>query len=395
MVPIGSYNDGDQSFAVAIQPNDGKILVAGYADILDKKTGDYYSDWAIVRLNPNGTPDTTFGGVGYVTTRLTPEIWLGQNEADAIVVQANGQIVVGGWLGGVSTNGTIQGLALVRYNANGSLDTTFGTGGEVINTGISYNNSAPMTMAIDGSGRIDVAGQSTVGAGGAIVDRYLANGTLDSTFGSGGVAGPPAASRHAANGVALQSTGNIVVYGLSNSASASAMLVRLNTDGSLDTTFGINGVYSESRMVSFDSIVIQPTDDDIVAVGAGLVNGQVDFDFWVTRVLADGSAYDSNFGANGLSEANFPLGSGPTSVVLDPSGRILVTGPVSHYNGKTYSYYFATARFLGNSSDVMTAPGNTAAPSTTNPPDSLLVSLALDEALFLDSLASHKRRLSV
>ena len=96
VVPIGSYNYGDEAFAVAVQPSDGKILVAGYADIYDSKHSEWYSDWAIVRLNTNGTLDKTFGGTGYVTTRLTPELWLGQNWAAAIDLQANGQIVVGG-----------------------------------------------------------------------------------------------------------------------------------------------------------------------------------------------------------------------------------------------------------------------------------------------------------
>ena len=161
------------------------------------------------------------------------------------------------------------------------------------------------------------------------VGAYLANGTLDSTFGTGGYSGPLPISN--AYGVALQSTGQIVVYGNNGSGTTEqATLVRLSTNGSLDTTFGTSGVYSDGRMTEFDSIVVQPTDNKIVAVGRAWINGQFDYNFWVTRVLADGSAYDSGFGTNGLSEANFnnsPYYSSPSSVALDSSARILVTGP--------------------------------------------------------------------
>ena len=346
VIPIAGENYGAQAYAVAIQP-DGKILVAGYAATYDKKEADYYSDWAIVRLNTNGSLDTSFGTKGCVTTRLTPDIWIGENWAASIDVQANGQILVGGWLGGYNerTSSGTQGLALVRYNANGSLDTSFGSGGEVIDTAMIYNSVGPMTMAIDSSGRIAVAGLNAATDSGAIVTRFLSNGTLDPTFGSGGMVNLP---QMYPNGVALQSTGQIMVYG-GSSTSSGAVMVRLNTNGSLDTTFGTDGVYSDPRLVTFRSVVIQPTNDEIVAVGVGIVIGEVDFNDWVTRVLANGSGYDPSFGSNGLSEANFNNSSGsyPTSVVLDASGNILVAGVAMHYNGSTWSYYFATARFLG------------------------------------------------
>ena len=173
---------------------------------------------------------------------------------------------MGGWLGGVSTSGTIQGLALVRYNTNGSLDTTFGSGGKVINTGMTYNNFGPMTLAIDVSGRIDVAGESgPSGSGGPILGALPANGALDPTFGTGGVASvpvPPGAASAAVNGLALQSTGEIVICGTdwNSSGQGSAMLLRLNTNGSLRChSFGTGGFYTESRMAT-GGIDRHPTD---------------------------------------------------------------------------------------------------------------------------------------
>ena len=120
--------------------------------------------------------------------------------------------------------------------------------------------------AVQSNGDVVVAGWSAGKTSHFTIARYDTDGSLDTTFGSGGIAGPLPLG--AANGVGLQSTGKIVVYGISP---PQASLVRLNIDGSLDTTFGINGVYSESRIDGFASIVIQPTDDDIVAVGGARV----------------------------------------------------------------------------------------------------------------------------
>ncbi len=403
VIPLSTFTNGvvsgDGAYAVAIQP-DGKIVAAGYDLVANKKPqGTYYSDFAVVRLNTNGTLDTTFGGgAGYVTTRLTPALQFGSNWAASIALQTDGRIVVGGDLGGVSLSGTIDGTAVVRYNANGSLDTTFGTGGIVVNTGI-YDffdvDFVRQIVAIDGSGRIDLGGESTVTSTMAVA-RYLANGTLDSTFGTGGVVDlplPAGASQATAASLALQSTGKIVAYGPVKYSGAQDVptLVRLNSDGSLDTSFGASGIYTESRMAGGTSMVIQPADDKIVAVGQGWVNGKSDGQFWVTRVLADGSAYDSTFGINGLTEANFNMATGgPTSVALDPGGKIVVTGGGLYSGNKN----FTTSRFLGDSSSPSIALPASAVPSgaTISAPNAILGALVLNDPTFLDSLPSGKHR---
>jgi len=385
VVPLGTSPEGDAAQALAIQPTDGKIVVAGTAHFYTKKTG-WYSDWAVVRLNTNGTLDTTFGGgKGYVLTSFAPLSTA--PDASAIAIQSNGKIVVAG-----QGNG---GIGLARYNADGSLDTTFGTGGEVVNTGIVWSEVGQM-VAIDSAGRIDVVGYSTVGTTTEMaVARYLANGTLDTTFGNKGVVDllPSGASTAIARSIGLQSTGNIVVYGQGNYSSSHNLvptLVRLNTVGSLDSSFGSGGVYTESRMDYATSMMIQPADDEIVAVGDGWVNGTADLNFWVTRVLADGSSYDPTFGTNGLAEANFNNARTERSVyspvgALAPDGKIVVTGSSSIAG-------FATARFLGDSSSPSTTLGSAAIPSTAmaSAPDPSLVALVLNEDLFVDRLTRGK-----
>ena len=128
-----------------------------------------------------------------------------------------------------------------------------------------------------------------------------------------------------------------------------------------------------------------------VAVGQGWVNGKSDGQFWVTRVLADGSAYDSTFGINGLTEANFNMATGgPTSVALDPGGKIVVTGGGLYSGNKN----FTTSRFLGDSSSPSIALPASAVPSgaTISAPNAILGALVLNDPTFLDSLPSGKHR---
>jgi uncharacterized delta-60 repeat protein len=228
------------------------------------------------------------------------------------------------------------------------------------------------------------------------VERYLANGTRDTSFGSGGVVDilPSGATAAIARSVGFQSTGKIIVYGQGNYPSPShnftPTLVRLNADGSLDTTFGAGGFYAESRMQQGTWMVIQPADDKIVAVGNGKPNGSFDGNFWVTRVLADGSSYDSSFGTNGLAEANFNNGLDNhwPACALAPDGKIVVSGPVD-------THAFAAARFLGDAStpSVVFDPIVAAAsPDRATFTDTALAALDLNRVAFLESVASAKHR---
>jgi uncharacterized delta-60 repeat protein len=287
-----------------------------------------------------------------------------------------------------------SGVALARYNTDGSLDSSFGTSGVVGGTGMTYNSLAGQMVAIDPSARIDVVGYATVGSTSEMaVERYLANGTRDTSFGSGGLVEilPAGATAAIARSVGLQSTGKIVVYGQGNYPSPShnfaPTLVRLNTDGSLDTSFGTGGFYAESRMQQGDWMVIQPADDKIVAVGNGRPNGSFDGNFWVTRVLADGSSYDPSFGTSGLAEANFnnSAGNHPDACALAPDGKIVVTGQVD-------ANEFATARFLGDASSPSTAVASAATASAISSPDAMLLPVVLDKDLFTVPPTSPKHR---
>ncbi len=191
--PSTTAPEWDLASSVALQ-SDGKILVAG-------TSGDgIVGDFAVVRLNPDGTPDNTFGSYGTVLTSLDS----GEDGAASIVVQSDGRIVVGGH--------SESYFAACRYSSNGDLDPTFGTGGKVI-TAIGHSSDAIKALIIQGDGRIVATGFS-VGNGIALV-RYNVDGSIDTTFGKGGASTMDSIGWGGDRGfaAAIQSDGKFVIAG--------------------------------------------------------------------------------------------------------------------------------------------------------------------------------------
>ncbi len=164
--------------AVAIQP-DGKIVTAGMR--YNGGSSNFF-DFAVSRYNADGSLDTTFGGTGTVYTDVSGQ----SDKAYAVVIQSDGKIVVAGTGG----DGPHFFWDLARYNSDGSLDTTFGNGGKVVtnpNPNGYYNEI--WDLALQSDGKILAAGDTDNGTDGKFaVARYNTDGSLDSTFGSGGIA---------------------------------------------------------------------------------------------------------------------------------------------------------------------------------------------------------------
>lgn len=190
--------------AVAIQP-DGKVVTAG---VREMPSGP--DRMIVVRYRSNGTFDPDFHDATSGSGRVNISPYGNNNEAYAVAVQPDGKIVVAG-RGNEGLPSTLH-PSLVRLNSDGSLDGTFGTGGIVKTT--DHPGDATYTgVAIQPDGKIIVVGRQTeVSARTSVVKRFNANGTLDASFGSGGaVIGTPVASQSAAVGVAVQPDGKIVV----------------------------------------------------------------------------------------------------------------------------------------------------------------------------------------
>ncbi len=286
---------GDDDFAedMALQSN-GKIVVVGRAYHVVTKY-----DFAVARYNADGTLDTSFGGGdGKLTTDVGAESR--DDFAYAVALQtiaAEQKIVVVGY---VSVSGGVNWeLAIVRYNADGTLDTGFGGGDGIVITHFSegYIRDSGHAVAIDEANRIVVGG-----FGGSpsqlAVARFDANGDPDPTFGGGDgvvmsqvVAGPDEV-----NALALQADGKIVVagYGTGATTNQDFALARFEANGTVDTSFGTNGIVTHAwgRTQVAEGVLVQP-DGKIVAVGRYNTSSTGD-DILVARYNADGS-FDTSF----------------------------------------------------------------------------------------------------
>jgi uncharacterized delta-60 repeat protein len=361
-----NFGGVDAARAVVVQPN-GRVVVAG--------GGGPASSFCVVRLRAaNGTLDPTFGSGGKKVidfggedegahavalqpdgkillagdTHLKPAVvrlrvngtldpsfendgkkafsWGAIGRITAVVVAPNGKILLGGFSG--PEGGDIK---VARLNANGLLDKTFGTGGiAAVDFGGTEFGEA---MARQADGRILVAGRAD--AGGAIVARLRATGALDPDFGAGGRVTLPGGG--SANAVLVQPDRRIVVAG--NASGSGAMTVtRLMPGGSLDTGFGTNG----TTAIDFGALadlaggaVLQP-DGRIVVAGYT----QATEDVAVAR-LTSGGALDPSFGAGGKATVDFGVATFGNAVALAPNGRIVVAGQKSGADD------FAVARLRG------------------------------------------------
>jgi uncharacterized delta-60 repeat protein len=308
VIDFGGANEA--AYGAALQA-DGKLVLAGHSDLRV----------AVARLNPNGSLDKTFSVDGKMTFSWGPI-----SAARAVLAQLNGKILVAGYSGPEGGNAHVA-----RLNANGRLDTTFGTSGKVsVDFG---GDDFGLAMARQANGRIVVAGTSS--AAGAVVARLRASGTLDPDFqGDGRVTLPGGGT---ANAVLVQPDGRIVVAG---NASGSAMMtvMRLRANGSLDTTFGGDGVVTIEFGLLADlanAAVLQP-DGKIVVAGYA----QGDEEVAVARLNTNGSP-DPKFGFAGKTTVDFGAATFGNAVALQPNGRIVVAGQ------RTGGDDFAVARLLG------------------------------------------------
>ena len=251
----GFVFDECNSHSCVIQPN-GSIVIAGSVRRTLVSPNKFYL--ALVRYDASGSPDPSFGtnpnGSGTVFKLFTP--LAAENEiANALVLQTDGKLVIVGSRFGVILNESI----VARFNTNGSVDTTFGTLGVFTIPPFFTNSSGLDAIKIDSNGRIIVGGIVTnaIGQGYFALACVTPNGTLNPLFGTSGlvtfglpptynIIGPLVSTGVYGNRVALQTDDKIVITGgFENTITTTAngiSLARFNTDGTLDTTFGVAGV---------------------------------------------------------------------------------------------------------------------------------------------------------
>jgi uncharacterized delta-60 repeat protein len=293
-----------------------------------------------------GVLDPTFGHNGLTRTDFSKTDEYGF----AMKIQPDGKIVVGGQSGIYP----LFHAALARYNPNGKLDQTFGSGGKVT-AALDSGGDGVAAIVLQADGKIVTAGSiihsnSTLGF---VVGRFNPDGSLDQTFGNHGSVettfGDPAAE---GNDVVLQSDGKIMVVGSSGAGSYSALndfaLARYNSDGSLDQSFGQGGKVTThfpgvtNTGSNAFSAILQP-DGKLVAAGTYVNEGTFNA-IALARYNPDGSL-DSTFGDAGLVRTWIGQGDAfAFGIVLQADGRIVVAG----YNDTPQDNDFALACYLTN-----------------------------------------------
>jgi uncharacterized delta-60 repeat protein len=254
---------GDNAHAVVIQP-DGKILVGGSAIVISKTLpGEFTFGFALARYNQDGSLDLGFGEQGKVISDF-------DGLCTRLVLQPDGKIIAGGT---ITTQKTNSDFALARYNADGSLDAAFGNGGKVTTDFNKWADSLS-GLALQADGKIVVAGDVDPpdplhNDSQPCVARYNPDGSLDSTFGNRGTVID--GNFTAARAIALQDNGKIIVAGLGSNQKGDGdfALARYMANGNVDTSFGNGGMITTSFLGSDDAFALALLPDGrIIAAGA-------------------------------------------------------------------------------------------------------------------------------
>ncbi len=306
-------NSAPFATSVALQ-SDGKIIVGGEAG----------NPGIVVRLNTNGTLDTSFGTGGVVSIQYADV----ENFTVGVAVQSDGKILAVG-------TGLPQGGHLVRLNTDGSTDTTFGDNGSV------FLELTPSFLALQPNGMILVnAGPGFEQA--PTLSRYTSAGQIDTTFGNGG----SAPLLVAAATIALQSDGKILLGsgGTVGVIPSSGSLARYNTNGSIDTVFGVQGQVSD--LAGAEAVGVQ-SNGQVVTAGAVVSNVSLSGNgagFGVDSYFTSGFPIFL-FGTHGGSVTPFPnfLTSNATSMVVQPNNYIVAAGQAAV---NADSSVFALARYV-------------------------------------------------
>ena len=280
-----------QGYAIATQP-DGKVLIAAQSFV------NANVDFLIIRLNDNGSLDQTFDSDGLALVDLA-----GDDLAYAMSLQADGKIVVAG---SSSTD-----FSAIRLNTDGSLDTTFDTDGKV-QTNVSIGEDIATSLTIQSDGKIILAGFTNIAGNVHVMVRYNTDGSLDTTFDSDGIV--LTSNVCLINGVKTQADGKIVAVGtIAVGPSMDFVVARYNSNGTLDPTFDTDGFVTTDLGFGTDDFAYATsiqTNGKIVVVGHG--NNAGYNNFMVVRYHPDNSNNISN-----LSESAFTIYPNPTSGILN------------------------------------------------------------------------------
>ncbi|HMT06566.1 MAG TPA: FG-GAP-like repeat-containing protein [Pyrinomonadaceae bacterium] len=325
LVSIPFDNFANEQATAAAVQSDGKIVIGGSVEF-----GSQGWDFGIVRLESNGALDTAFGKV---------KVNIGGDDfANDLILQADGKILLTGTIRPTPNTD----VPLVRLTTTGALDTSLnGTGKVFVGIG-SGNNDVGNSLAVQPDGKILIAGSTrTASRGYFLLLRFTTNGLPDSTLGSFGfIQTEIGAQFDAATSVAIQSDGKIVAGGNSTSGGPEQpAFVRYNTNGSLDTSFDSDGKVllnpTPSNTVQIKSLMVL-SDGKLIGVGTASAS------YLLLRMTTNG-ALDPTFGTGGrVLQSVAPSTSDVARAMLQPDGKVVAAGGGS----STTTFGFTAARFV-------------------------------------------------
>jgi len=310
----------------SFEQSNGDIVAVARVDFVDNGgTGI-----GLVRYTSTGALDTTFGTDGITNTTFAGFTF----DPFGFAVQTNGDILVAGEA--ISSAGRIE-FGLARYTSNGILDSTFGNGG-LVTTSVGTPVDVPTAMLLQPNGKIVMAGfevaHEGVAPGKMSMVRYNSNGSLDTTFGTGGISlvtdtitGPDA--------LALLSNGDYLAVG-QNGSGKTGIAVELNSKGVLlsKVTTGTLTAALSSSQSGFSPTIFQANGDYIVAVTSCTNDSQCrGHKIGVSRFLETGKV-DTGFNANSFESFDPPATTSVgTAMALQANGQIVIGGLISPTQG--------------------------------------------------------------
>lgn len=423
--------------ALALQP-DNKILAAGA--VYNHGT---YSQFGLARYNSDGSLDASFGVAGKVVSNFAGL----QMDMTSLILQSDGKIIGGGI---IYNNYTDSQFILVRYLSNGSLDTSFGINGSVIEdqiiirditmqpdgkiiaAGFTLDASANRDLALmrynqDGTrdadfglngkvvtsvgqkdfgnamtlqpdGKIVVAGSLyTEYSSDFLVARYLSTGVLDTTFGTEGTAVIDHGYNDETSAVRIQPDGKMIFVGYSanESGQANFSIARLMPNGELDPSFGNSGdgLVCGAGAGMAKKIELQ-ADGKIILAGAYQQGGN--YNIGLSRYQSNGNI-DETFGENGVVTTSMSTTCQANALLLQPDGKIVIGGEAG-LTGGSYNPDFALARYMSGSElgiPVSQKPTNAFSvyPNPVNEIVNLDVTLDQSEILSVDLYDTNGRKI--
>jgi len=314
IAPVGAGDD--YAYAIAVDAS-GRLLVAG-------RVAEGLGDFALLRLDRDGTVDATFGAGGKVTTDFAG----GADTAYAVAVQPDGKIVVAGT---AAVTGSGQDFAVARYLDSGALDPAFGGGAGKVTTSFAADSDTAYALLLQPDGKLVLGGDSNQGSSATGVDfalaRYLADGTLDATFGSGGKVTTSVAANGARDSIyalALQTVAGVPSL-VAAGGEGDFQLARYTPAGVLDVTFGAAANGKVAGLLG--SSIGAARAVQIAGDGKILVAGHQNHDFALVRLDAAGLP-DATFGTGGrtitpVSATNWDE---VQAMALAADGKIVLAG---------------------------------------------------------------------